>query len=148
MIREYFGMLSFCIAGLAMMLVELVAYALPASIWLKVSDVRVFDARVGEAIKMVVARTIEYDFNGKWSTSIRRLGPFGWSPYCPANGALPYQANSVLPDPLTLAWWTFPYCQLLGDGTFQMRTTWTILGDGILPDKTVTVDSNIFVIKP
>ncbi len=60
-----------------------------------------------------------------------------------------YRTDSVFPNPLTLSWWTFPGCQdPMQPGKYQMRTTWTILGDGFWPNKTVTADSNIFEIRP
>jgi hypothetical protein len=149
MVREYFGMLSFCIAGLVLMAAAVMAYVIPASVWLQVHDVRVFDAKVGSPVQMVVARTIKLDFNGTWVAGIRRLEPDGWTLYCPASGSAPYRTDSVLPNPLTLAWWTFPDCSKpFPPGKYQMRTTWTIQGDGFFPDKTVTADSNIFEILP
>lgn len=148
MLREFFGVLTLCVAGLCIMAAMVVSYLLPASIWLEVSDVRVFDARAGEPIPMAVARRINRDFNGTWAAGIRRLEPDGWTPYCPAKGGVPYQTDSKLPNPLTLQWWTHPDCQSLQPGTYQMRTTWTILGDGLLPNKYVTADSNIFEIRP
>lgn len=148
MLREIFSVVSLCVAGLTWMVVGVVAYLIPASTWLEVKDVRVFDSKVGQPVLMAVARKINFDFNGTWVAGIRRLEPDGWSLYCPAAGSTPYRTDSALPSPLTLKWWTYPSCDPLPPGKYQMRTTWTIKGDGLLPDKTVTADSNIFEILP
>lgn len=139
--------LSFVIAGVILIIAALILHLWPASWWLEVGSVRVDDSKVGEPVIMAVTRTINRDFLGHWTASLRRLERGKWVPYCSATGAVNYEVDSDLPDPLTLKWWTAPFCHPLEAGKYVMRTTWRVEGAGFLPDKRVRSVSNIFVIK-
>lgn len=141
--RNAINYLSVVFAVLILLLAAAVAQFWPASYWMDVRSIRVFDAKVGEPILMAVDRTIVRDFPGQWVVTLRQNRGGKWIRYCAATGTGDYQVNTSFPDPLTLSWWTYPGCQNIEAGEFVMRTTWTILRPG-LPDKTITVDSNIF----
>jgi len=148
MLRSLANYLSFAFAGLFLLVGVAVMHSWPASFWLDVRTVRVFDSKVGEPVLMAVDRTISRDFRGEWLVSIRKLGYGGWVQFCSARGKTNYSADSHLPDPLTLRWWSYPECNPLPPGKYVMRTTWTIHGASFLPEKDVTADSNIFEVKP
>lgn len=147
MLRAIINYFSFFVAGMLLLLMAVGINVWPASFWLEVRSIRVFDANVGDTPIMAVDRTIRRDFRGEWIASIRKLESGGWTSYCTAKGSTNYEANSVYPDPLTLKWWTHPDCHPLPPGKYAMRTSWAIKGVGPIPDKEVTADSNIFEIK-
>ena len=148
MLRAIVNYFSFVFAGVLLLLVMTIIQFWPASFWFDVRDVRVFDSMVGQPVVMAVDRTIRRDFKGEWVASIRSLQNGKWISYCTARGSTNYREDSVLPDPLTLQWWTHPDCHPLPPGKYTMRTTWVIKGESFLPDKLAQADSNIFEIKP
>ena len=146
--RTAINYLSFVFAGLTLLVAATAMQLWPASWWFEVDSVRVLDSQVGSPVVMVVNRTINRDFVGDWTASIRRLENGKWVPYCTATGSTNYQVDSELPDPLTLKWWTAPDCHPLEAGKYIMRTTWRINLTGFLPDKDVQATSNIFIVSP
>lgn len=148
MLRAIVNYFSFVVAGALLLLAVAVIQFWPASFWFDVRAVRVFDVKDGEPVVMAVDRTIRHDFRGEWVASIRSLQNGKWISYCTARGTTNYREDSVLPDPLTLQWWTHPDCHPLPPGKYMMRTTWVIKGESFLPDKLAQADSNIFEIKP
>lgn len=147
MLRAIVNYFSFFIAGMLLLLTAAVLNFWPSSSWFEVRSVRVFDSKAGESPLMAVDRTIKRDFRGEWLASIRRLENGGWVSFCTAIGHANYEADSHLPDPLTLRWWTYPDCHPLTPGKYVMRTSWVIHGAGPLPDKEVVADSNIFEVR-
>jgi len=115
----------------------------PASYWLEVRQVQVFRAHEGEPIRMAVDRIIKREFYGSWTVRVRNIQDDGWLTACAAIGAGDYEPVAMLPVDLTLSWWTDGRCQTLPAGKYLVNTTWLIEG-GMLPDKIVSVDSNIF----
>lgn len=148
MFRAAINYLSFVFAGLLLAVFLAVAHFWPSSFWFEVRSLRVFDSVLGEPIPMAVDRTIRRDFSGRWVSTIRRLEGGSWVSYCTAENTTNYSVDAKLPDPLYLQWWTFPGCYPLGVGKYTLRTTWRIEGVGLLPDKWVTANSNIFEVKP
>lgn len=149
MLRTAVNILMFAWAALFLLLGFAAAHAVSASWWLEVRSVRVFDAQAGAPVLMAVDRSIERDFYGDWSVSIRRWDAGGWVSYCQARGQANYATDSQLPDPLTLQWWTHPGCHPLPPGRYVMRTSWTVHPDmSVLPAKRVQADSNIFEVRP
>lgn len=148
MLRSIMNYLSFIFAGIILLAAFAIMQAWPASFWLDVRSVRVFDSNAGTPSLMAVDRTIKRDFRGEWVASIRRLENGGWVQYCTAKGSANYSEDSKFPDPLTLQWWTYPDCNPLPHGKYVMRTSWVIYGANFLPDKLVQADSNIFEVKP
>lgn len=148
MLRTVMNWLSLVVAGIILLLVALIMQLTPAWIWFEVDSVRVEDSQVGSPVVMAVNRTIERDFTGDWTTSLRRFEGGKWVSYCTSSGSTNYEVNSSLPDPLTLRWWTYPNCHPIEPGKYILRTTWRIRGMGFLPDKEVQATSNIFVVNP
>jgi len=55
----------------------------------------------------------------------------GYRQFCKMEGPpLEYQTDAVLPDPVTLSWWTDGECAMLPDGPARISTTWTPVKDG------------------
>lgn len=148
MIRTAINYLSFIFAGVLLLAAAAVAHFWPASYWLEVRSIRVFDSKVGAPVVMAVDRTIKRDFQANWVSTIKRLDRGKWVSYCTADATTNYDRRATLPDPLFLQWWTFPGCHPLPAGKFILRTTWRIEVDGLVPDKWVTEDSNIFEVTP
>lgn len=112
----------------------------PASYWLEVRSVRVADGFPA----MVVDRSIKRQFYGRWSASLYRWEAQGWVAACTARGEQLYNPEAKLPAKLDLEWWTAGQCRGLPAGKYMMRTHWIIDGAGVLPEKSVTADSNIW----
>lgn len=147
MMRQLVNMFSFVVAGSLLLFCTFLIVVWPASYWLEVNTVRVFDSKSGDPVVMAVDRRIHRDFRGEWMASIRRLESGGWVAFCQAEGKANYARDSQLPEPLTLKWWTHPDCNPLPPGKYVMRTTWVVKGASVLPDKEVQADSNIFQIR-
>lgn len=147
-IKLFANLVSFFVAGMLLLLSVAVIYFWPATYWLDVGSVRVFDAQAGKPVIMAVDRTIKRDFRGEWIASIRTMQNGKWVIFCNARGASNYAVDSAFPEPLTLKWWTYPDCNPLPAGKYMMRTAWVIKGDSFLPDKTLSADSNIFEVSP
>lgn len=148
MFRTALNYISFVVAGALLLIAFAVMQFWPASWWLDVQSVRVFDAKQGTPVVMAVVRTVKRDFRGEWVASIRRLENGRWINFCTATGKTNYGKEMVFPDPLTLQWWTHPSCHPLPAGKYVMRTSWVILNVSFFPDKEVQADSNIFEVAP
>ena len=118
----------------------------PGSWWFDVRRVVVFDAPAGVEILMEVDRVIHREFIADWSAVVRRWEDGGWTVACAGRGKSNYRPDAVLPDPLTLSWWTDGACPTLPTGRYFVSTIWTIRGGG-LPDKVVQVASNVFTVE-
>lgn len=133
------------------MLVWLFIYASvhlwPASWWFEVNTLSAGPAQAYKPVPMTVDRKINRHFTGTWYVTVRQWGDRGWSSYCSATGSNAYQPEAVLPDRLTLEWWTDGRCSMLPAGRYTVETTWIVHG-GPLPDKTIRAKSNIFEVTP
>lgn len=118
----------------------------PGSFWLEIRQVRVFSAAVGEPVRMAVDQTIHRNFYGQQSVRVRKLENDGWLMACSSNTGGQYVTTDMLPADLDLGWWTDGRCQALPVGQYLVNTSWRIEG-GLLPDKIVSVDSNIFEVR-
>lgn len=129
------------------MLAAILPNSIPASFWFEVEDVRVYDARAGEAPRMAVTRTIKRPFRAEWTVTVRRNGGQGFHFYCGAYGESDYSPDAVFPAPLTLDWWTWPtHCDLT-PGEYRVITVWTLHPPG-LTTKQVRQVSNVFAVRP
>lgn len=130
--------------------VEAALSAWPASDWMEVRSVRVFDARAGEPIRLFVDRAIKSDFVASFSVRVRLERGGTSEVVCSVDSQPgPYRADARLPDPLTLDWWTHGRCASLPPGVYTVTTTWRIdPPPDFIPAKTVTVRSNPFEVKP
>ena len=119
--------------------------AWPASWWLTVDRVAVFDTLVPAEIVLFVDRAIHRPFVGEWSVLVRRFDEGEWTIVCAASGVSDYRPDAALPDPLTLDWWTNGQCGTPSPGRYLISTIWTIKGEQYgLPDKVVQALSNVF----
>ncbi len=117
----------------------------PASFWLEVDRVTVFDGHAGEEIIMEVDRSIHWSFYGEWTVLIREVTQAGSEIVCVARGSGDYTPTAVLPAPLTLSWWTEGECPYLSSGYYYLTTIWEIDG-GWLPNKVIEEQSNVFFV--
>lgn len=115
----------------------------PTSYWMTVSRVHAFDTPHKEDVVMDVDRVIARPFVGQWSVLVRSWSDKGWEIYCTAQGSADYRPDAVLPDPLTLAWWTNGQCLTPDTGTYFISTIWSIK-HAILPEKIISAESNVF----
>ena len=125
----------------------LAAHLWPSEWWMSVNRVLVFDSPAGADVAMEVDRTIHRDFTADWSVLVRRYHEGSWVIACAARGTSDYRPDAVLPDPLTLDWWTNGECPSLSQhGRYFISTIWTIRGN-MLPDKTIQTASNVFTVE-
>ena len=126
-----------------------IASVLPSSLWLEVRSVYVSDTVAGDVPLMQVDRTIHADVRGEYRVEVQRFERGGWLNICAGEGRANYHHDAVLPDPLTLDWWTYPAtCSpSLTPGRYRIETRWTLFPD-IAPPREVRVLSNIFTVSP
>ena len=123
---------------------------LPASIWMDVKSVRVLDTAYGQPVMVSFERSINREFQGKYSVSIRNLTT--GLPVCWASAELTYRPQPNVLASKTLEWWGAGLprpctSEMLVPGTYAMTTTWTIHPAWpFLPDQTVTITSDDFEI--
>jgi len=121
----------------------------PASYWLDVATVQVLNARAGEPVPMLVDRSIKRGFHGEWTVTLKRKVGDGFVNMPSVTRRTQYEVGARLPDPVDLEWWTDDVYKSLPAGTYHMTTTWTVLSPlGVLADKRIRVDSNIFEVTP
>lgn len=132
----------------AVTILFLPALAWPPSWWLEVREIAIHSGPQGTPLSMTVDRTIKRPFLGEWHATIRQWDGAGWLTWCNAEGRSNYRADAKYPKNLDLRWWTDGQCHPLPSGRYRVTTSWTIRSDTVLPDKTVTVDSNIFEVTP
>lgn len=106
---------------------------MPPDYWLTVSDVRVDDAAVGTAPKMIVDRVIHRRFVGEWVADIERKIGSSFFVVCSGSGKNTYSPDNVLPETLDLDWWTYPTKCNLPPGEYRVDTTWKIYPERISP---------------
>jgi hypothetical protein len=121
---------------------------LPIDIWMVVNRIYIADGKNSAQLEMAVNRIIKRDFFATRNTTIRRWEEGGWVTRCDARGEGNYRKGAKFPKVLTLAWWTENQCHPLPVGKYIITTTWTVSGLGIVPDKSLAVDSNIFEVLP
>lgn len=120
----------------------------PTSYWIEVRDIVVRSNSVGQPLSMVVDRTVNRPFLGIWQVTIRQWDGAGWLTWCNASGSSNYRPDARYPVNLSLQWWTDGQCHPIPQGRYKVTTAWRIEGAGILPNKVVTIDSNIFEVTP
>ena len=121
----------------------------PASWWMEVRSVQVTPAiaTAGAEIPMVVDREIVRPFYATWTVNVRNWDG-AWAIFCQSYGGGDYKVGAIFPKKLTLRWWTNGQCPTLPAGKYMLTTTWVIGPLGLMPDKEITVDSNVFEVKP
>lgn len=87
--------------------------------------------RAGSSAVLNVVRTIRQPLLMSYAVRVFMVGADGAWPICTAEGGpFQYRPDAVLPDPITLAWWTDGECIILPPGRIEIETTW----DPIVPD--------------
>jgi hypothetical protein len=116
---------------------------MPASFWLEVNHISVFDTVVGQSPLMVVDRTIHRPFKAQWIAEVERWDgdSFEVLPNCTGRGENNYSPENKLPKRLDLKWWVYPTDCTLEPGQYRIETRWTLPGD-----QTVRAVSNIFAV--
>lgn len=119
----------------------------PASYWLDVRAVRVDSGPDSAKLGIVVVREVKREFSATWTVTIRQWDG-GWVVVCNAHGDSTFIPQAKFPKNLNLQWWTAGQCLPLATGKYQIKTVWKIDGLGLVPDKQVSVDSNVFEVTP
>lgn len=121
----------------------------PASHWFRIDRVEVSDGLAKEPPAMIVERQIRRPFRGNWIVSVMRQNEIGggFYTYCRAVGQNDYRPENILPENLTLDWWTWPQKCPLEPGIYYVNTLWTIEAPGC-PPKEVRTTSNVFTMSP
>lgn len=120
----------------------------PASWWLDVREVSIRSASYGKPLPMVVDREVKRGFLAEWQVTIRQWDGAGWLTWCNAEGKSNYRPDARYPKDLALQWWTDGACHPVPPGRYRVTTTWVIPVGALLPDKVVSVDSNVFEVTP
>lgn len=120
---------------------------MPQSYWYTLNEAQPLDTPVGEKVLMDVKQTIFHDFHGFWTVEIYKRTNKGFVKYCTASGENNYNADSVLPEPVTIKWWAPSNASCFGInlplGEYYMTTSHTV-DMSFVPDKTKTIRSNVF----
>lgn len=120
----------------------------PAAYWFDVRAVHIASATVGEPLPMLVDRDVKRPFRGQWHATIRQWDGVGWVTWCNAEGKSNYRPEAKLPRNLALQWWTDGHCHPLPVGRYKVTTTWTIIDVPLMPDRSTSIDSNLFEVRP
>lgn len=95
--------------------------------------------RVGDTAHLKVSRIIHGPIEMQFTVRIMSENAGGWSQFCKAeSGVFQYRPEAVLPEPVTLDWWTDGHCPSLPPGPVRIITTWTPAKSGLDPVTVVT----------
>jgi hypothetical protein len=119
----------------------------PASYWMDVHSVHIDSGPDSAKLAMVVQRNIKRNFSAIWIVTIRQWDG-DWVAVCSASGSGTYVEGGKFPKTLNLNWWTDKQCHPLLHGKYQATTTWTIGTLGLMPDKQISIESNVFEVTP
>lgn len=146
--KAFLHTLSKGLWGTCVIALYLVAVAFPpATFWLSVKSVHVDDAERGQPPVMEVVRTIRRPFEAKWRVQLEREVADGRFLFLRSvSGENQYGPQAVLPEPLTLDWWTHPQRWRPMPGHYRIETCWTIRVPGLFDRMTCAV-SNTFEVK-
>ncbi len=112
--------------GVAAMGVDTAVSVLPKAdldVFFEVRSVEAF--RDGDSATLVVDRSIYRPIHMAFTVQVMSMTPQGWQEICtaPSNNIL-YEPTRVLPDPITLDWWTWGKCATIPPGLVKIVTTW------------------------
>lgn len=89
--------------------------------------------RDGDTALLMVERTVKQPLHMGFTVRVLADGREGWVEHCAmTSGAILYQPGRVLPEPVTLDWWTWGRCPTLPEGRALIETTWAPEG-GLAP---------------
>jgi len=136
---------------ICLVLIVAMRFAMPAGLWLDISDLAVHDTAHGAIPEMTWDRNIVRPFDGSWQVVIRIRQGDGWVTHCstPTNFR-PYLPDSALPVPLRLDWFTDDYeCyERMPCGEYDMTATWRVWPGSMLFERTVTRGAKFSVVCP
>jgi len=95
--------------------------------------------RVGETAVLHVSREIKQPIVMEFTMRVMAVKSDGLHQVCTAHGGpYEYQPGSVLPDPLTLDWWTDGGCKTIPPGPVRIVTTWSPDNHALKPITVIT----------
>jgi hypothetical protein len=87
--------------------------------------------RAGDTVIMHVNRTIHAPITMSYAVRVFQMTHAGAVLICVSQGGpFRYRPDAVMPDPVTLEWWTGGHCPEIPHGPAQIETTW----DPVIPD--------------
>jgi len=90
--------------------------------------------RQGDTAVLSVDRIIKQEVPMSYAVRVFQIDDRGAHLLCEAEGGpIMYRRDAVLPDPVTLKWWTNGHCQKIPPGIVEIDTTWTPRLPGLLP---------------
>ena len=96
--------------------------------------------RIDHTAVLDVNRTIKAPLHMSFTVRVMEQEAKGWSEFCSMStpGAILYDPDNRLPEPVTLDWWTWGECAALPDGPARIITTWTPTPPGFQPVTAIT----------
>lgn len=96
--------------------------------------------RMDGTAELTVDRAIKAPLHMRFSVRVMEQQARGWSQFCAmsSDAAILYQPDAVLPEPVTLEWWTWGECPALPEGPARIITTWTPTDAGFQPVTAIT----------
>lgn len=117
-------------------------------LWFDPGPVIVEDAAFGEVPGVGFSREIKRPTRISYKVIIRN-SRLQVACEAPESGRFTYRPDAELPPDPDLSWWSDGHCAYLPVGAYIMETCWTAYDRalGLLPPKSVCVDSNVFHIE-
>jgi len=115
--------ISLCIALIGVDTGVKIAPRAPLSDFFEVQSITAH--RQGDTAVLDVRRTIHAPIHMRFNVRIFHVEDLGMVQTCSVTSStILYMPGSVLPDPVTLDWWTWGECPKLPAGRAQIVTTW------------------------
>lgn len=87
--------------------------------------------RAGDTAVLQVSRQIKEPLLMTFDVRVFRVDEEGAHMVCTGHGGpYSYRPDAVLPEPITLSWWTNGACDAIPPGRIEIETTW----DPVVPD--------------
>ncbi len=123
---------------------------MPAAVWYVPGEMVIEDTTSGTCPHLTFTRAIKRAFHGRFTVTLQRQAPGGgwFVAHRPWTGEGDYRPDAVLPEPLTLQWWTWDdglACDW-PPGVYRLLTEWMIQPGG--PDRYARATSNAFRVHP
>lgn len=138
------------VASVAVLLGLFGLHQLSAAHWIDYREIHIGNAKEGQSPVVTPVRLIKRNFYGEWSVSLRRFENGGFAVKCSTPGnKQDYRAGASVPTDADLDWLMFGSgCGKPPPGRYITTTTVTVLGDWPMPNKTTSIESNIFEVSP
>lgn len=122
------------------------AWLLPATWWYEPKSVIIRSDAQGTDLAVSIDRQIKSTFDGRYMVSVWGVPPDGHVA-CAGSDYLRYKGGLYQPHTMPLSHWADdPWCAKLPPGDYYAEACWTVLRPflGIVPAKTVCINSNVF----